>query len=184
MERCLEAFAAIGYEDAKDMVSCYHPNAFFGALERGEISVDEFCCEIRKASGLELTNDEIAKAYGALLVGIPVEKLRMIKSLRDRGFKIYALSNISEILIEPVLRFMEADSLKVDDYFDHMFLSYQMGVMKPDPKIYEMLISQSGVDPAQTLFIDDAEKNIVAAREFGLQVYLAEAREDLNHLFG
>lgn len=183
MERCLEAFNAIGFADAKNMVSCYHPNAFFGALERGEITTDEFCAEIRRESGLELSNEEICSAYRTLLVGIPVEKLRLMKSLRDRGFKVYALSNISELLMSRIIEFLESDSLTADDYFDQMFLSYQMGVMKPNPKIYEMLIEKSGVIPQQTLFIDDGEKNIAAAREFGLQVYLAEVKEDFTHLF-
>ncbi len=183
LERCLESFKAIGFEDAKSMVSCYHPASFFGAMERGEITIDQFCDEIRKASGVNMTNEQISAAYSSLLVEIPIEKLRLIKSLRDRGFKIYALSNISELLMNYVLKFFEADSLSADDYFDKMFLSYQMGVMKPDPKIYELLISQSGIDPSQTLFIDDAEKNITAAREFGLQVYLASAKEDFSHLF-
>lgn len=183
-DRCIDSFNAIGFKDAKDMVSCYHPAAFFGEMERGEITTDQFLNEIRKASGQELSNDAIRSAYGSLLSGIPIDKLRLIKSLRDRGYKIYALSNISELLMVPISKYFEADSLTMDDYFDKMYLSYQMGVMKPNPKIYEMLIADSGITPSQTLFIDDGEKNIAAAREFGLQVYLAEAGEDFSHLFG
>lgn len=183
MERCLDAFNAIGFADAKDMVSCYHPMAFFGAMERGEITTNEFCDEIRRTSGADLSNDQICSAYRELLVGIPIEKLRLMKSLRDRGIKVYALSNISELLMKRVFEFLESDSLSANDYFDEMFLSYKMGVMKPNSKIFEMLIEKSGVDPSETLFIDDGEKNIEAAREFGLQVYLAEAKEDFIHLF-
>ncbi|MFI3247847.1 MAG: HAD family phosphatase [Rikenellaceae bacterium] len=184
LERCLESFRSIGFEDARNMVSCYHPASFFGSLERGEISIDEFCSQIRNASGVAMTNEEIIAAYSSLLVGIPVEKLRLMKSLRDRGFRVYALSNISALLMMPIQKFLGADSLSADDYFDKMFLSYQMGVMKPDSKIYEMVIAELDVDPKQMLFIDDSKSNIAAAREFGIQVYLAEAREDFTHLFG
>lgn len=183
-ERCIESFRALGVEGAENLVSCYHPVEFFGELERGEIDTAEFYNRMREWSGMPtLSDDEICRAYRSLLVGIPVEKLRMIKSLRERGFQVLALSNINEVMLPPIFDFFKADSLEVNDYFDHLYLSFEMGVMKPNRRIYEMLIEESGIVPSESLFIDDGIHNIEAAREMGMQVYLATAREDFSHLF-
>lgn len=183
-ERCIDAFRELGIEGAEQMVSCYHPAEFFGELERGEINTAEFCCRLRDMAGMpELSDEAICAAYRTLILGIPVEKLRMIKSLRDRGFQILALSNINEVMLPRIFEFFRADSLEATDYFDKMYLSFEMGVMKPSKKIYEMVIEGSNLDPKETLFIDDGVQNVEAAREMGMQIYLATAREDFLHLF-
>ncbi len=183
IDRCIDSFEKIGFRGAERLVSCYHPQAIFGALERGEVSIDEFCDEIRHEAACDLSNEAICRAYCSLLIGIPIEKLRLLKRLKESGYKLYALSNMSEVMLPEVLKMFEADGMTAEYYFDDMFISYQLGVMKPTPRIYEIILERTGVNPSEMLFIDDAEKNIAAAREFGMMVYLAEARENFDHLF-
>ncbi|MFI3269157.1 MAG: HAD family phosphatase [Rikenellaceae bacterium] len=182
-DRCIRSFEEIGFEGAQRYVSCYHPMEIFGALERGEVSTEEFCDELRKMSGKTMSNEEIFWAYQAILIDIPVKKLRDMISLRERGYRVYALSNMSQVMLPRVEELFECDGLKMGDYFDEIFISSQMGLMKPDRRIYETVIERTGLEPQQMLFIDDGEKNITAARELGFMVYLAEAREDFGHLF-
>ncbi len=182
-DRCIKAFHEAGFTTAEEFVSCYHPADFFGALERGEISVAEFYDRIREVAGVALSDEQIHDAYNKLIISIPVAKLRLIERLRNEGYKIYALSNINPVLIDKIYDFFRADGYDAAHYFDKMYLSFEMGVMKPTPKIYEMLIEDSGIDPRESLFIDDGKHNIDAAREFGFQLYLAEEREDFSHIF-
>lgn len=180
-DRCIESFKAIGFEGAEKLVSCYHPEGIFGAAERGEVTPAQLCDYVREVSGCgDLSDEAICEAYRSLLVGIPCSKLRMLERLREEGYKLYALSNINEIMYPRILEFFAADGRSADYYFDKMYLSYEMGVMKPSREIYERVISDSGVTPSETLFIDDGDKNIAAAREFGLRVYLAKAHEDFD----
>jgi len=51
---------------------------------------------------------------------------------------------------------------------DEMFISAEMGVAKPDPKIYAMACEAMGVEPHEALFVDDLEENIESARTFGM----------------
>lgn len=184
LERCIASFRELGFKEAEKLVSCYHPADFFGELERGEISVEEFYDKIREMSGLmELSNESIRDAYLSLLVSIPIEKLRLIDSLKSRGFRIFALSNINPIMMSVINDLFRADGRSSDYYFEHMFLSYEMGVMKPSHEIYERVVSHIGVDPSQLFFIDDGVQNINIARELGFQVYLATAKEDFSHIF-
>ncbi|MFI3260004.1 MAG: HAD family phosphatase [Rikenellaceae bacterium] len=183
-DRCIESFRALGFEGAENLVSCYHPAAFFGELERGEITCEEFYDKIREVGNLpDLSDEQISDAYCSLLVGIPEYKMRLIGQLRKRGFKIYALSNINPVMIDRIRGMMAVDGLSHTDYFDHMFLSFEMGVMKPKREIYERMVESIGDDPSQILFIEDGVQNAEAAREFGINVYLAKANEDFRHIF-
>ncbi len=182
-QRSIDSFTRIGFPQAATMLDCYHPAELFEEFERGEITIDELCDTIRSIAGRDISNEEIAAAYGDILVTIPIYKLRLLRSLRERGFKIYALSNINPIVMPKVRSLFAADGASAEEYFDKMYLSFEMKSLKPDAEIFEMLIADSGVDPAESLFIDDAVANVEAGRKAGFAVYLAGAEEDFSHLF-
>ncbi|MFI3324020.1 MAG: HAD family phosphatase [Rikenellaceae bacterium] len=184
-ERCVDSFTRIGFPEANTLIDSYHPVEFFNSLERGTLSVEEVCDKIREIAGKPITNSQICEAYSDFLVEIPVYKLRMIEALRQRGFKLMILSNTNPIVFAKVLELFAADGKKMEDYFDaeNMYLSYQMGCLKPEDEIYEKLLADSGVVPAETLFIDDSDRNIEVGAAHGLQVYLAAAHEDFSHIF-
>jgi epoxide hydrolase-like predicted phosphatase len=58
---------------------------------------------------------------------------------------------------------------KIDDAFDEMIISSEVGLAKPDPKIYHLALSRLGLAAEEAVFVDDFERNIRAAREVGLQ---------------
>lgn len=183
-ERCIEAFRRIGYPRAEEMIGLYCPSDTFMKLEKGEMSGEELAEFVRQDSGNPaITYNDVRDAYVAFLGEIPVKKLRMIRRLREAGYKTLALSNINEYVM-PYLRevLFRADGLTMEDYFDHAFLSYEMGLLKPDPAIFEALIKESGINPEEALFIDDSERNIEAARALGFAVYMPAPEEDFTPL--
>ncbi len=183
-DRCVEEFSRIGFPQAAELIDFYHPAEFFNQLERGAITAHECCDIIRQMAGNpSITDDDIRGAYSAFLEGIPVEKLRLIRSLRGRGYKIYALSNINDIVIGRIYEFFESDGLTKEDYFDKMYLSFEMKALKPDREIFDLLIEDSGVVPSETLFIDDSLHNVNMGREVGFETYMPGPREDFAHLF-
>lgn len=184
-ERCIESFRAIGFEQAAKLLDYYYPAAIFNQLEIGAIGTKEVCEYVRMEAGRDDISDvDIIEAYRAFLVSLPVEKLRLVKALRDAGFKIYALSNINEIVMPLVAdKLFTQDGLKMDDYFDKSYLSYVMKSLKPSKEIFQMMIADSGMKASETLFIDDSEKNVATAHELGFHVYHASAHEDFSHLF-
>jgi HAD superfamily hydrolase (TIGR01509 family) len=60
---------------------------------------------------------------------------------------------------------------RVLDYFDHHVLSYEVGSLKPDRKIFEYAIAVSGHQPNTLFFTDDREENILAARQLGMHAH-------------
>lgn len=94
----------------------------------------------------------------------PTEEL--IRSLKDAGYKLYVLSNMSREFIAFLRHF------PVYDLFDGEIVSCEVGAVKPEPEIYELLLARYSLDPAETLFIDDRKANIAAAAEFGIATQL------------
>ena len=88
--------------------------------------------------------------------------------LTSKGVKIYLLSNLHELCYDEI---KEEFDLSI---FEKMFLSYEMGCVKPDPIIYQKVIEEIGDDPKNMYFFDDKEKNVLAAQKEGMNAYVTE----------
>lgn len=184
IERCKAAFVRLGMSRVADLIDPYHPAAMIGRLEKGEIDFHEACDEMRRLTGRsEVTDEEIADAYGAFLTGVPVAKLRLIDGLRSRGMRTYVLSNNNPTSMRFIRRMFSADGRTMEEYFDAIYLSYEMHLLKPSEEIFRRMIALSGMQPEETLFIDDSERNVNAARALGFAVYRPAPDEDFSHLF-
>ncbi|WP_298031475.1 HAD family phosphatase [uncultured Alistipes sp.] len=184
IERCIAAFRLLGMNRVADLVNPYYPAEMIGRLERGDISFHEACDEMRRLDNRPGVSDaEIAGAYGAFLTGIPVAKLRQIARLREAGIRTYVLSNNNPASMEVIRGQFTADGRTMDDYFDKIYLSYELRELKPSEAIFRKVMADSGVVPAQTLFIDDGQKNVDTAQALGFAVYMPAPEEDFGHLF-
>ena len=90
----------------------------------------------------------------------PTEEL--IGRLKEAGYRLYVLSNMSREFIDYLRTF------PVYGLFDGEVVSCEEGVVKPEPQIYELLLRRFDLDPAETLFIDDRGINLEAASAFGI----------------
>ena len=126
-DRCVEAFRRIGFPQAEQMLGLYHPADIFIRLESGQITTAEVCEYIRRKSGKPIPDEAIRKAYLAFIGTIPVAKLRAIRALREAGKRTFALSNTNEIVMPHIReRLFTADGLRMEDYFEKAYLSYEM----------------------------------------------------------
>jgi 2-haloacid dehalogenase len=98
-----------------------------------------------------------------MIAGAIADAVAILSDLRDAGVPLYALSNWpAEGFPSARRRF---DFL---GWFRGILISGECGVIKPDPRIYELLIERFGLDPHRAVYIDDVEANIDAARPFGI----------------
>lgn len=182
-QRCVDSFAALGYPQAGDMLNNYAQTGIFGDLERGRVTPAEFYSHIRRETGREIADAEIAKALNSFIVGMPEYKLRMLVDLRRR-FTIYMLSNTNAVMMPYIQEtFFARHGLTFNDCFDRAFLSYEMGEIKPADRIFLDMVEQGGMEPSESLFIDDGPANIEAAARLGFHTYLAKDNEDFRHIF-
>ena len=92
----------------------------------------------------------------------------LLNTLKDRGYKLYYLSNWSKWGIE-LLKMQ--NKLGFLDIFDDGLFSYEINMRKPDKDIYEYFIDKFDIIPDKTIFFDDKRKNIEAAKEIGMNAY-------------
>ena len=88
--------------------------------------------------------------------------LDFLRSLRGT-YKTGLISNAWGDLREYLLR------EKIDDAFDHMIISAEVGAVKPEAKIYQTALEQVGVKPKEMVFVDDFAVNIVGCEKIGIQ---------------
>ncbi len=108
--------------------------------------------------------EKINKAYEKILdIAVVCDYSKnWLKSLKDKGIKVYLLSNYSEhSFLHDIKRFDFAQ------YVDGMVISYEINKIKPEPEIYHALMEKYNIKPEEAVFIDDLQKNIDAFAKLG-----------------
>jgi 2-haloacid dehalogenase len=110
---------------------------------------------------------ELIDAYGArfgeMLSGPIAGSVEILAELKARGTPLYGLTNWSSETYKPA--FERFDFLR---WFQGILVSGEVGVIKPDPRIFELLFERFAVDPHSAVYIDDVAANVAAARPLGL----------------
>lgn len=136
----------------------------------GLISDEEFCTRIDPFCA-EGTSDGVkSNSMQAVLADIPRERLETIMSLRGR-YRIFLLSNINHLSWEYALTQFGKAGVDPSDCFDGLFLSYELGLAKPDARIFRHVLETTGSLAGETLFLDDSSDNIRAAQELGIEAF-------------
>ncbi len=162
-ERCVRNFKEIGVSEMDSLISTTLQRGFILEYERGEITSDEFRTEVRKYTDVDVSDDEINFAWTSLLVDVPEEKLQMLLDLKKK-YRILMLSNTNELSYDFCERsFFSQNGHQINDYFDKCYLSYKMGLNKPEPQIFEKLLAEEGLKAEECLFLDDGIHNIKTA---------------------
>ena len=184
IDRCKAAFRSLGMEAVAQLIDPCYPAEMIGRLEHGEISFHEACEEMRRLAGRpDIPDERIAWAYGEFLTGVSATKLRAIERLRDHGLKSYVLSNNNAMVFPHIENTLfAADGKRMADYFDAIYLSFRMHLLKPSPEIFRAMIADSGMKPEETLFLDDGERNVATAHQLGFHVYMPRPGEDFSPL--
>lgn len=169
-ENAVAALSALGIEGVDDLLGLYRQKEPFLSLETGGISEAEFYDEIRKMCKKDVSDMDIQNAFNAFLVKLPVERLAALRRLREEGYKVFGLSNTNPVMFNSWIRdaFMQ-EGLKVNDYFDGLVLSFEEGFCKPEPELFATVLNRYGLDPQETVMLDDSKKNCEAAESLGMR---------------
>ncbi len=130
-----------------------------GFLDRSDFSQQVFELTGSRPQEVEsLLNNEVAKN---------LELLKLIGEKRATGMKVGLLSNVSSDWVTKV--FLDQDELAL---FDVTLMSYEVGIAKPDPRIFEIMCSRLGANPEESVMIDDASHNCAGAESLGMKTIL------------
>lgn len=166
--RCVEAFKALGFADVEDFLGDYAQKGSFADLESGRIDAAEFRRRIRPCLPEGTGDRAIDRAFCEFLIGIPLRRLVALRELRRLGLGVYMLSNTNPIMWNSkIAEEFGQEGLRREDYFDGIVTSFEARVMKPAPEIFAYAAERLGIEPSETIFLDDGEANVRAAEAAG-----------------
>jgi len=152
--------------------------------DRGRLSDDEFRSRVCEEFGIVVSPEEFAHRWSDIFwerEGV----LPYLAELKARGYRLGLCSNTNHLHFEHLEQAFASYLRPLDDFF----LSFRMGVRKPEAGYFERVaehLNQLGLRPAEGLFIDDLPANVEAARQQGFQVVqcrsFAQMRADLEAL--
>jgi glucose-1-phosphatase len=157
-----------------------------GQYEKGAISSREFRDIIKNHYQVPPTDAAIDDTWNALLLGIPGKRIQLLKEIRNH-YRIFLLSNSNEI---HYLHYQQDFRIKsgfqdFEDLFEKAYFSFMIHLSKPGKEIFEFVLNDSRLDPAQTMFIDDTLKHVEMARSLGINGYHLDLQngEQVTDLF-
>lgn len=139
--------------------------------ETGLMTRQEFFETVRQHTGFRGSFEEFGQFFADIFWEIPL-MVEAQATLRQRGIPTYMFSNTNDLAIEHIRR-----NFPFFSNFDGHILSYEVGAMKPHPKIYEDLETLSGKRGPEILYLDDRQENVDGGAARGWQVILQTAPE-------
>jgi putative hydrolase of the HAD superfamily len=172
-----DAFTKMGVKNIDDYFGHGFAASFFRDHEAGKISDAAFIRKIKEEIRLEnITEEEVIEAWNALLLRFPPERIALLDEIRKK-YRIFLYSNTNAIHHQRFTRiYREAfPGRELGDHFEKVYYSHVLGRRKPDTEGFEIIIRENGLDPAETLFVDDAFMNVEGAMKTGLKgLYLPQ----------
>ena len=138
-------------------------------LRLGKISEQEMWQRIgRQINSKELSNarDSLIHDFFKSKISIDDSVFAVIKQLKKKNIKMGILSNTASVMHSAVEELIDMS------YFDYLFLSYEIGMEKPDNAIFEHVAEKIPYLKEEILFVDDRLSNVNAAKNFGIKAIL------------
>jgi len=145
------------------------------AYDEGHIGMQEFLEGVRGVTGQTPSRVEELEE-GTIDFIKNTSLLDFIGELRAQQYKIGMISNIATNWVRD--SFLSA---KEQQLFDAMIFSFEVGIAKPDTRIFELACERLGVEPAEAVFIDDIDRFCAAAKDLGMQAIVYKDLQQMKH---
>jgi len=151
--------------------------------EQGLLTSSEFI-EFYSENFPEIDDDKIIHTWNFMLKDFPKYRLEFLQNLKEtKEHKLILLSNTNEIHIDWVKKHVPF----YEDFkncFDEFYLSHEIKLRKPTTEIFDFVLSDNNLNAKETLFIDDNQDNITAAKQLGYKIWHINPKtEDVINLF-
>jgi putative hydrolase of the HAD superfamily len=144
------------------------------SFDMGKVTPEKFYLQATQIFKAKIDKTAFFSIYNDIFsLNMPI--VGLLKSLQSR-YKLVLCSNTDVERFGFVKKKFPAVML-----FEKYVVSYEVGFMKPHPRIYEAALEEAGTKPEESVFIDDREENIIAAEKLGLQTILLNPDTNLEH---
>lgn len=178
-----EFFKSFGFSDEvfEKLADATVRSDFWNEMDRGKLTDDQLL------EGFIQNDPSIEKELRQVFENV-TDMIRRydyaipwLKELKEKGYHVYYISNFAHkahVECEKALDFLEE--------MEGGILSYQDRLIKPDPEIYRLLCSRYGLKAEECIFIDDTERNVLAAQKEGMKGLifhtLEQTKKELDQL--
>lgn len=142
--------------------------------EMGHITSGRFAEQLCQKLGLQLSYSDFCEIWNSVLLPDPLVPEELLQALRAR-YRLLLLSNTNALHFEAVLA-----RYPLMAQFHDFVLSYEVGAMKPEERIYQEAVARAGCRPHECFFTDDSADNVEAARRQGIDAVQFHSLEQLN----
>jgi putative hydrolase of the HAD superfamily len=141
-------------------------------FEEGKITPEQFRNYIRSLTTVYLTDQQIDKAWNAILIDLPEIRIKLLEKLREK-YRLFLFSNTNAINCIEFERFVTEKFGEniFETCLEKAYYSHTLGLKKPKPEAFQKICTEQNLNPAETLFIDDIERHILGAQKAGMQTY-------------
>ena len=163
--KTIEAFEAIGLEDAEHLYNQFNQSKIFDEFEIGSISGNEFISLLQEKIPQKVSQSKIKEAWNAMILGFEKSKLEQIKRYSEK-IPCYLLSNTNEIHLEYIQTLLQQVPFKnLELLFKKCYYSHIIGKRKPHLETFEWVLNDMGYSSGEVLFIEDSPQHIRGAEK-------------------
>jgi len=182
-QRTIDAFHLLGADDFQELYTQASQSSVFDDYETGKISSPHFINKLLDFLPSGISPNKVVAAWNEMILDVPIQKIDLLDRLKSK-VPIFLLSNTNEIHMDKVRReWKKTTSQAMESSFHQIYLSYQLGMRKPDQEIFQQVCSNHQLDPSKTLFIDDSIQHVEGASSYGLCTYHLTSPDDLYSVF-
>jgi HAD superfamily hydrolase (TIGR01509 family) len=145
------------------------------AFEKGASTATSFAQTLIADLNLNCSEERLIEHFTYWPTGLFPGAQELLKHLQQ-NYRLAILTNTNELHWP---RFSAEFGLL--EYVEHIFASHQLAMVKPEPGIYQHVLTTLDVDPDRVLFLDDNSGNVKAARELGISAHLVNGFDQLKH---
>lgn len=175
----INKFETLGLPKFQNQFAYGHQQVLFDQLETGKIDEEYFCESINKQFSLNLSNSQITEAWNAMLLDFPAQRVALLELL-SKKYRLFLLSNTNAVHHQAFSNAMQAQhGFNIfSRYFEKAYFSHDLGLRKPEPEIYKLVLKENNLNPYETVFIDDVPENLIPAQALGIKtIHLPKGNE-------
>lgn len=170
-KRTEQAFDLLGLPNFNNHISPFHITEFFELYETGQIDDVQFIDGIVKLIGKPIETEKVVAAWNALLLDFLPERIALLQRIRKR-YRTFLLSNTNSIHHKAFQqRLYQSHGVYLEDLFEKAYYSHAVRLRKPGADIFNLVLNENNLLPAETLFIDDTASNFDEAKKLGIQIH-------------
>lgn len=155
-------------------------NGVMHLYQTGDITTEAFLESVRKYCKEGTTRGQVLEAWNSCCIAIPSYRLDKLRELKQKGYTICMLSNTNEAHWQEIVEKCFGGQEVVDELFDHVFLSQEMHMAKPNDEIYLEVLRQINAKAEECFFLDDSSANLEAAAALGFHTLHVETSKTQN----